>query len=129
MGADATLSIAGFVGGEQDIALQTVTPATISSLEIDAPGQGIILSNASGVFDVANVSISPARCSITNGSDALDEASLIQGMAARLASFGATRGFNVAEAGTVTIKLVCDKWGSEPVSISDSNLNATFIPK
>lgn len=121
---------AAFDGANEKVALTTTT-ATIRTVVVNVPSTGVVIANASGYMDLNNNPASGIACSITKNSTSYDtNAAIIAGAntaAVRFVPFGATRGFNVTEAGEITLRLVC--YGVAGITdINDTNLTVMFFP-
>ncbi len=121
---------AAFDGANGEVVL-TATDTVIRTVVMNVPSAGVIIANASGYMDLNNLASSYARCSITKDSTNIDfNAAIISGghnSQNRLIPFGATRGFDITEAGEVTFRLVCNEY-SGTTDISDANLTVMFFP-
>ena len=90
----------------------------------------MIIANASGYMDLNDDIASWAVCEITKDSTVEGSNVMVFGnhsTASRFTPFGATRGFNVANAGEVTIRLMCREIGGN-TDVADSNLTVMFFP-
>lgn len=128
LGSDsAAPQIVVYDGGEQHEEIDT-SYNTVRTVAIEASGAGVLLVNASGASNSYDEGL--GRCSIViNSSDMAWDALIIFDHAAgnTYMPFAGTRGFSIANAGTVNINLVCSKY-SGTVHIDDTQLTATFTP-
>jgi len=131
LGKTSLPTVAAFNSTNGQVSL-TLTEATICQIVAKLTSTGIIIANASGYIDLHDVTNSKVICSITKDSTSHDDTAAIIGggntiSAVKLIPFGATRGFNVTEAGETTIRLVCK--GSVGTSdVNDANLTVMFFP-
>lgn len=121
---------ADFVAQNNNVAL-TGAPQVIASVQVTAPGSGVVIANASGWFDMgpaakavqcalsqdANFPAFPRIIEDHGGSDGDDDE-----------AFALTRGFPVS-AGTITVNLVClDFSGNTGAAVADVALTAMYFP-
>jgi hypothetical protein len=120
--------LAVHAGGQQTEEV-TTTAEVVRSVTLTAPVAGTVIVNstATAAFET---SFSEAQCSITTGTD-VDFAFLqwwvSPGSSGWVSQLAGTRGFDVTAGQTLTVNLVCRRFGSGDLDIRDSVLTALFV--
>ncbi|MGH8247208.1 MAG: hypothetical protein ACREUU_12355 [Gammaproteobacteria bacterium] len=117
---------------EQDDVALTGATQVIASVQVTAPGSGVVIANASGWFDMGPTA-NAVVCALSQDANLpaaffpllVEDHAADPGQADDDEAFALTRGFQV-NAGTITVNLVC--LGGNTASVADVALTAMYFP-